>query len=266
MKLCSYEFKSDFCSVKSWLSSQEQPEDNYISSCRWLMIMLMIFMAITMIKTGSLQALTCPHLLHRFQVELTFLCNWCPNLMWADCVIGQMWRSIIHYSVLKPSFKSDNFLLVWTNLCTETKKKKLFSFPVVPQKGNWHIGVLKHLSLSSYTPGACWNIQLVCVPTQKSYIKSPSMHKSMFSVWTKDDKMTQTGHEIFCSKYLVKLDETFSIALPRFPAHSLFHFFSSGILGHCVRSHFPVLYLPLSLTFTQLISLHGSSRGKYHRL
>lgn len=52
-----------------------------------MMIMLMIIMAMTMMKTGSLQASTCTdHQLHKFQVELTFLHNSCPHLMWAACV------------------------------------------------------------------------------------------------------------------------------------------------------------------------------------
>lgn len=44
------------------------------------------------------------------------------------------------------------------------------------------------------------------------------------------------------------------------------NFLSLDILGHCARSHFLVLYRPLSLTCTQLISLHVSSKGKYHFL
>lgn len=61
-------------------------------------------------------------------------------------------------------------------------------------------------------------------------------------------------------------DETFSAALPLLPAHSLVHFFSLGCLGSFIALILLLSYLPLSLTFTQIISLHGSLRGKYQRL
>ena len=40
-------------------------------------------------EVSTVQALTCPESpLPRFQVEPTFLRNWCPRLKWADCVIA----------------------------------------------------------------------------------------------------------------------------------------------------------------------------------
>lgn len=54
-----------------------------------MMIILMIIFLEIILKTRSVQTLTCPepHPLPRFQVEFTFLYNWCPRLKWAECVI-----------------------------------------------------------------------------------------------------------------------------------------------------------------------------------
>ena len=94
----------------------------------------------------------------------------------------------------------------------------------------------------------------VCSPTQKSYVKiCQNKTKKYLECKSKKRILLDMKYSV---EYLIRLASFTPLRLR----------FTSSLLAFWVipLSFSPVLYLPLSLTFTQLISRHGSSRGKYH--
>lgn len=132
-----------------------------------------------------------------------------------------------------------------------------FSFPVGPQKETWHSGAFEGIYLPPVSPLAWSKLKysagLFSHPEElcKKYVKTKKKRKHL------ECKSKRILLDMKDSvEYLIRLASFTPLRLR----------FASSLLAFWVipLSFSPVLYLPLSLTFTQLISRHGSSRGKYH--